>query len=290
MRASIVAVLLAAVAVRGAAQSSPAMVPDSFAMAPDSSAMAPDSSLLSGARPSPAIRPELGRNTAVMLSGALGAGLVVSLFDSRLLSSAQHWGDRPDLQRTATIGDIIGGPVPITLGAVLYAAGRGTRSTFATNTGREVVRAVLVSGAVGVVAKGLVGRSRPFASPGDADEYSPGRGFLNNMRASFPSGHTSAAFATATVLAREVNAYHPHARWVVDPLLFGGAALVGFSRVYDNQHWPSDVIAGAALGAITGYEVVAHAHGDRAPIGLGFLSHLSVGPSRHGFTVGWSKR
>lgn len=243
-----------------------------------------------GSRSTASLRPEFGRNTALMMTGALGAGLAVSLFDSRLLVGTQHLGDHADLQRTSAIGNIIGGPGPITLGAALYAAGRGTGNAFATNTGREVVRAVLVSGVVTGLAKGVVGRSRPVASPGDADEYSPGRGFLNSARGSFPSGHTSAAFAAATVLARELDAAHPGARWVVDPLLFGGATLVGFSRVYDHEHWPSDVLVGAALGTITGYEVVAHARGDRSPIGGGFLSHILVGPGRHGLSLGWSAR
>jgi len=268
--------LLAAIATRGGAQTS-AAIPDS-------------SRDTSGSRPTASVHPEFGRNTRIMLSGALGAGLAVSLFDARLSSGTQRLGNREDLQRTSAIGNVIGGPVPIALGAALYTAGRGTASPFATNTGREVMRAVLVSGTLTALVKGAVGRSRPSASPGDPDEYSPGRGFTNNARESFPSGHTSAAFAAATVIAREVDAAHPGARWVVNPLVFGGATLVGFARVYDRQHWPSDVLAGAALGAITGYEVVAHAHGERAPIGLGFLSHLSLGPIRHGGALGWSRR
>jgi membrane-associated phospholipid phosphatase len=236
-------------------------------------------------------RPEIGRNTAVLMTGALGVGLAVSLFDSRLLAGTQHWGgDHTELQRTSAIGSIIGGPGPITVGALLWAGGRGTGDTFMTNTGREVIRAVLVSGGLTALTKGIVGRSRPLAAPGDPDEYSPGRGFLNSARSSFPSGHTSAAFAAATVLAREIDAAHPNARWFVNPLLFGGAAFVGWSRIYDQQHWPSDVLVGAALGTITGYEVVAHAHGDRSPISSGFLSHLRLGPSRKGLDVGWSLR
>lgn len=237
-------------------------------------------------------RPEFGRNTTLMMTGATTAAVGVSLFDSRLLSGAQRLGNPAEMQRGSSIGSLIGGPGPIALGVALYATGRGTGNTFVTKTGREVVRAVLVSGGLTVVTKGLVGRSRPFASPGDADEYNPGRGFLNSARASFPSGHTSAAFAAATVMVREVNATHPHARWIVDPLLFGSAAFVGFSRVYSNQHWPSDVLVGAALGSITGYEVVAHAHGDRSRITAGFLSHLLVapGPREHGMDVGWSVR
>lgn len=188
----------------------------------------------------------------------------------------------------ATVGTFVGGPVPLALGATLYAGGRIAGDGFVQQTGREVMRAVLISGAITAVAKGTVGRARPFAAPGDPDVFSPGRGFTNASLASFPSGHTSAAFATATVLARELNTAHPGSKWLVNSLLFGGATFVGFSRVYERQHWPSDVVAGAALGSITGYEVVAHAHGDRSPISRHLFSHLSVGPSSHGAAMQWS--
>ena len=188
----------------------------------------------------------------------------------------------------STVGSFVGGPGPLALGAVLYGVGHVRDNGFVTQTGREVMRAVLVGGAITAVAKGTVGRARPFAAPGDPDVFSLGHGFTNAAFASFPSGHTSAAFATATVLARELGIAHPSSRWWVNPMLFGGATFVGFSRVYQRQHWPSDVVVGAALGTITGYEVVAHARGDRSHIGLPFLSHLSVGPGTNGAALQWS--
>lgn len=57
---------------------------------------------------------------------------------------------------------------------------------------------------------------------------------------SFPSGHTCAAFAAAWTLGR----FWPGAR----PLFFGGAAVVGYSRVYVGAHYPGDVLTGAVLG------------------------------------------
>lgn len=223
-------------------------------------------------------RPEFGRNTRAMLFTTVGVGGAVSLFDSRLLLGAQRLGG-DDMRTPSSVGSFIGGPTPIALGVTFYTVGRATGNTFARNTGRELIRSIAISGGITALTKGLVGRARPFAAAGDPDVFSPGRGFANGALASFPSGHTSAAFATATVLARELHAAHVGPRWLTNSLLFGGAAFVGYSRVYDRQHWPSDVVAGAALGAITGYEVVAHAHGDRSQIGRRLFSHVAVGPT-----------
>lgn len=44
------------------------------------------------------------------------------------------------------------------------------------------------------------------------------------------------------------------------PVLFGAAGVVGLSRIYDNQHWASDVIVGAAIGTLVGYKVSRYTH------------------------------
>lgn len=59
---------------------------------------------------------------------------------------------------------------------------------------------------------------------------------------SFPSGHTTSAFALATVLASHFK------RIVPSILLFIGALLVGFSRVYTGEHFPLDVWTAMAIG------------------------------------------
>lgn len=233
--------------------------------------------------------PAIGRNTRAVLITTAGVGATVSLFDSRLSLGARALGG-DHIRTSSAIASFVGGPVPIVFGAAMYAVGRGTGNGFTARTGREIVRAVVVSGAIVAVVKGTTGRMRPFAAPGDADEFSPGRGFTNGAFASFPSGHTTAAFATATVLAREVHAARVPWSGAMEAALFGGAAFVGFSRVYQAQHWPSDVIAGATLGTIAGYEVVAHSRGDRSRVGLGPLSHLFVGRSHRDLVVGWTGR
>ena len=71
---------------------------------------------------------------------------------------------------------------------------------------------------------------------------------------SFPSGHTITAFAAASALATCGWAGPPgmHSRWK-NFGLFCAASLVGVSRVAVGAHWPVDVLAGACVGALSGY-------------------------------------
>lgn len=65
---------------------------------------------------------------------------------------------------------------------------------------------------------------------------------------SFPSGHSSASFATAAVIAH----HYPKAAIPA----FGVAGFVAFSRLVKGKHWLSDTVAGATLGIIVGMTVV----------------------------------
>jgi undecaprenyl-diphosphatase len=65
---------------------------------------------------------------------------------------------------------------------------------------------------------------------------------------SFPSGHTTVAFACATVLSY----FEPR----LAPALFLLALAIGFSRVYVGVHYPLDVLGGAVLGVVLGGAVI----------------------------------
>jgi undecaprenyl-diphosphatase len=63
------------------------------------------------------------------------------------------------------------------------------------------------------------------------------------LTSSFPSGHASAAFTAASILSQRSRAW---------PLYYGLASLVAVSRVYVKIHHASDVVGGAAVGAVLG--------------------------------------
>jgi membrane-associated phospholipid phosphatase len=93
--------------------------------------------------------------------------------------------------------------------------------------------------------KVVVGRSRPSAGQGTHD-FHP----LNGGQ-SFPSGHTTQAFALASVIAE-----HADTPWV-SCVSYGLAGLVGVARLEQRQHFLSDVVAGGLIGTFVGKSVVA---------------------------------
>jgi membrane-associated phospholipid phosphatase len=97
--------------------------------------------------------------------------------------------------------------------------------------------ATAVNAGITAILKYSVNRDRPFIT------YTDIAGKSGAGSPSFPSGHTSSAFATATSLTLTWP------KWYVIIPSFTWAGAVGYSRMHLGVHYPSDVLAGAALGA-----------------------------------------
>jgi membrane-associated phospholipid phosphatase len=114
---------------------------------------------------------------------------------------------------------------------------RGVLAATATRVG-FVFLAVGVPGLFVAIVKRFIGRVRP--SPAGPFAYEPFH--WRPDFASLPSGHTTTAFATLVA----VGALFPRAR----PYLWGFALLIAVSRLAVTAHFTSDVLAGAAVGAL----------------------------------------
>jgi membrane-associated phospholipid phosphatase len=101
------------------------------------------------------------------------------------------------------------------------------------------VDAASLAGAYAVTysLKYIVNRDRPY------DTYDYIQNLGTDKDPSFPSGHTTNAFATATSLTLAFK------KWYVAAPSFAWAGLVGYSRMHMGMHYPSDVLAGAVIGS-----------------------------------------
>lgn len=110
-----------------------------------------------------------------------------------------------------------------------------------------ITASAIAGGIVAPVLKYAVGRVRPNTAA-RTFEFKP---FSGNQ--SFPSGHTTQAFAVASVIAEHYD------RWWEQGIAYGLAGVVGYSRIEQNAHFTSDVMAGAIIGTVIGRAVV-HRH------------------------------
>ncbi len=173
------------------------------------------------------------QNLAFALAGA-GAAWAGSTADDRIVESRFNSEVREEttLDHVFEAGDHLGGVTQIAGACATYGLGLLSHQPEVQALGSDLVRAQFVNGVLTVGLKKAVGRERPDHS----------------NRASFPSGHASGTFATATVLHRR---YGP--RTGIPAFLLAG--YVAGSRLNESQHFLSDVLAGAALGIIVGHTI-----------------------------------
>lgn len=111
-------------------------------------------------------------------------------------------------------------------------------------------RAIVISAVYSTLLKGVFQRERPYkGSPPNPHQWNgPFGGFRHGA---FPSRHTAMSFAAAAVLS---SYYNDHV-WV-GVTSFTLASLVALSQMHEDEHWASDILAGAALGYAIGKLVI----------------------------------
>jgi membrane-associated phospholipid phosphatase len=154
------------------------------------------------------------------------------------------------------VGDNWGSPGAIVAAGTLWLGARVLHDSVRARLGARALEALALSGIVTGGIKGLAGRARPYADPGNPDSWVFARGIRDDRYQSFPSGHATAAFAFASAIAAQLDRDRsPIARWA-GPALYALAGVTAFARTSDHAHWISDVAAGAGVGTLSGLTVV----------------------------------
>ena len=164
------------------------------------------------------------------------------------------------LQEPFKAGAALGG-TPLELGAAFatYGLGRKFGNARVARVGADLVQAQVMAEVLTFGVKQAARRARPAGS-----------GY------SFPSGHTTVTFASATVLQR-------HFGWRIGLPAYAVASYVATSRVQQRRHYLSDVAFGAALGSVAGRTVVV---GRRHAIEIGPMA----APGGAGLSFNWIRR
>jgi hypothetical protein len=119
--------------------------------------------------------------------------------------------------------------------AAVYAFGRIEDQPKVSHMGSDLIQSLAIAELITQSLKYTVRRERPDGSGAN----------------SFPSGHAAGTMAFATALERHLNW-----RWWLPAYSF--ASYVAISRLHDNVHYLSDVMAGSAVGIIAGRTVTRH--------------------------------
>jgi membrane-associated phospholipid phosphatase len=132
----------------------------------------------------------------------------------------------------------IGGPITV------FGLGIIQKDSSLTSKGIIMVEALCVNAFTTTALKLAFKRDRPFVTYPYLDKQADAGSY------SFPSGHTSSAFAFATSLSLAFP------KWYVIAPAYLYASAAGYSRMHLGVHYPSDVLAGAIVG--TGSALLSH--------------------------------
>ncbi|MCY7379570.1 MAG: phosphatase PAP2 family protein [Gemmatimonadaceae bacterium] len=242
--------------------------------------------------PSAPVGPLFTYRDAILAGSVLAAARLVHPLDDHYAQRLQDSSTQANakLKTLSTFVRRTAAPGAFIISGSLYAIGRLGGNRKLASLGLHGTEALVVSELVAVAIKGVVGRQRPNVRPRNPRSYQFLRGVTqgDDFR-SFPSGHTVAAFAAAAAFTAETSRNAPNTTWFVAPLMYGGAALAGVSRMYDNRHWATDVLVGAGIGTFAGLKVVRY-HDSRPGNGIDrfFLAGSLVPNETGGHSLRWS--
>lgn len=203
------------------------------------------------------------RNDAKLAVAAVAASAAISYFDPKIASffndkTSSHVQTGEDLAGFFTH---INETTLTVAGIAAYGAGRLAKNQALTDIAFHTTEAVVAASLASQIIRGPLGRSRPHVTNSkDQYDFHWFKGFGEFNYRAFPSIHSGSGFAAATALVQETRIRKPSAVKVVAPAAFALALTPGLSRMYLNQHWASDIFAGAVMGIVAGSKAVNYSH------------------------------
>ena len=192
------------------------------------------------------------------LKVSLVAGVAASLADED--EDIQVWVEGRRSAGTARVAAVArsfgNGTYTVPAFSALYCFGHLAGSNQARRTALLGLESLAITGIVTEAIKHTTHRHRPVS--GGVEEVAWDGPRFSRVHRSFPSGHSAAAFATATVVVSEYGD-----NLFVPPLVYGAASLCALSRVHDDAHWLSDVVVGSLIGHLIARAVIGLNGGPR---------------------------
>jgi membrane-associated phospholipid phosphatase len=195
----------------------------------------------------------------IRLSAVIVGIAAIMPFDQKIASLTQ--GNQHYYYSVAVVGGRIYGEWYSIGSVTAIFAGYGilAHDNSAKKIAIELVQAGAYSEFITELLKIGIGRYRPYEDVGPF-KFHPFN--LNNNTESMPSGHSTSAFALSTVMSR-----HAHSTFL-KLLAYAPACFTLFARIYQDDHWGSDVFFGSAVGLATGSWVVTLHEGRRHKINI----------------------
>ena len=196
------------------------------------------------------------------VTGAVG---LTYIFDDDIRTKLQGSKSK-SMDKATDVGNLLGDPfLHLGIAAAVYGGGILADSPRWKETGEMLGEAAILADATTFVLKEAIGRARPFVNDGKGS-FKPG-GFKTDYD-SLPSMHTSSSFAMASVMAATSESM------TTKVLYYSAATFVGFSRIYQDKHWASDVVLSAAIGELCG-RIVTATHVKKGSSKISFIPFVS---------------
>lgn len=194
---------------------------------------------------------EITKKDYALVGGVLVTSYLFTNFDERI----KEFKDRNENETLDNLAPVFRKFGEFYPPIILMSLGAINKDDKATRAGFYSAEASLLGLGITFVGKNIFARARPYMNEG-ADSWNNER--FNEHYSSFPSGHSTVAFATATVLAE----IYKDKKYVPE-LMYTFASLAALSRIYDDKHWLSDVFLGSSIGYFSGRTLLKLKSGDK---------------------------